>query len=154
MDELALATNTDPVAFRLQYASTRATSPWSRRWRKAGWKPHVGASKNRRATCSPASPSVRGQTRVAVIAEVDVNRTTGKVWAKRFFVAHDCGQVIAPDLLRLTLEGQIVQTASRSLHEEVMFDNKGVTSTDWLSYPILDIKDAPEAIEIVLIDRP
>jgi CO/xanthine dehydrogenase Mo-binding subunit len=62
--------------------------------------------------------------------------------------------VIAPDLLRQTLEGQIVQTASRALHEEVMFDNKGVTSVDWASYPILDIKDAPETIEIVLIDRP
>jgi nicotinate dehydrogenase subunit B len=97
---------------------------------------------------------VRGQTRVAVIAEVDVNRTTGKTWARRFYVAHDCSQVIAPDLLRQTLEGQIVQTASRALHEEVMFDNKGVTSVDWTSYPILDIKDAPEAIEIVLIDRP
>jgi CO/xanthine dehydrogenase Mo-binding subunit len=98
--------------------------------------------------------AVRGATRVAVIAEVEVNRTTAKVWARRFFVAHDCGQVIAPDLLRQTLEAQVVQTASRALCEEVKFDNKSVTSADWLTYPILDITEAPEAIEIVLVDHP
>jgi CO/xanthine dehydrogenase Mo-binding subunit len=98
--------------------------------------------------------AVRGETRVAVIAEVEVNRTTGKVWARRFFVAHDCGQVVAPDLLRLTIEGNIVQTTSRSLYEEVMFDQNNVTSVDWLTYPIIDIKDAPESIEIILIDHP
>jgi nicotinate dehydrogenase subunit B len=98
--------------------------------------------------------AVRGATRVAVIAEVEVNRITAKVWARRFYVAHDCGQVIAPDLLRQTIEGQVVQTASRALAEEVKFDNKTVTSADWLGYPILDITEAPELIDIVLIDRP
>ena len=47
-----------------------------------------------------------------------------------------------------------MQALSRSLFEEVSFDQNMVTSVDWLSYPILDIKDAPESIEVVLIDRP
>ena len=92
--------------------------------------------------------------RSAVIAEVEVNRNSGRVWARRFYVAHDCGQVIAPDLLRQTLEAQIVQTTSRALYEEVKFDNKNVTSVDWNGYPILDMKDAPETIDITLIDHP
>jgi CO/xanthine dehydrogenase Mo-binding subunit len=73
---------------------------------------------------------------------------------KRYVVAHDCGLVIAPDLVKQTLEAQIVQTTSRALFEEVKFNNKTVTSVDWQSYPILDMKDAPEAIDITLMDRP
>jgi CO/xanthine dehydrogenase Mo-binding subunit len=69
-------------------------------------------------------------------------------------VAHDCGQIIAPDLLRLTIEGNVVQSTSRALWEEVKFDANNVTSTDWRSYPILDMTEAPETIDIVLIDHP
>ena len=76
------------------------------------------------------------------------------MWAKRFTVAQDCGQIIAPDLLRLTIEGNIVQSTSRALWEEVKFDEKSVTSTDWKSYPIVDMTEAPETIDIILIDHP
>src|SRR5262249_15286011 len=62
--------------------------------------------------------------------------------------------IIAPDLLRQTIEGNIVQSTSRALWEEVKFDDKAVTSIDWLGYPILDMTEAPEAIDIVLIDHP
>ena len=158
MDELAVATNTDAVEFRMQYLSHKGDLAVVKTVaEKANWKPHAGARKQTRGDVfvgQGLAYSVRGQTRVAVIAEVEVNRNTGKVWARRFYVAHDCGQVIAPDLLRQTLEAQIVQTASRALIEEVKFDNKNVTSVDWQSYPILDIKDAPESIDITLIDHP
>jgi nicotinate dehydrogenase subunit B len=38
--------------------------------------------------------------------------------------------------------------------EEVAFDRAKVTSVDWLPYPILHITEAPEAVDIVLINRP
>jgi CO/xanthine dehydrogenase Mo-binding subunit len=158
MDELALATGMDPVEFRLHYLTNmRDIALIKTVAEQASWQPHVGARKRAVGdvfTGQGIAYAVRGATRVAVIAEVEVNRTTAKVWARRFFVAHDCGQVIAPDLLRQTLEAQVVQTASRALCEEVKFDNKSVTSADWLTYPILDITEAPEAIEIVLVDHP
>jgi CO/xanthine dehydrogenase Mo-binding subunit len=59
-----------------------------------------------------------------------------------------------PDGLRRCIEGNVVQGTSRALSEEVAFDRARVTSTDWLSYPILDITEAPEAVDIVLINRP
>jgi CO/xanthine dehydrogenase Mo-binding subunit len=158
MDEVALATNMDPVAFRLRYLENpRDKAVIMAAAEKANWQPRVGPRKQANGnilTGQGIAYAVRGETRVAVIAEVEVDRTTAKVWARRFFVAHDCGQIIAPDLLRLTIEGNIVQTTSRALKEEVMFDQSNVTSVDWLSYPIVDIKDAPEAIEIILIDHP
>ena len=89
-----------------------------------------------------------------MIAEVDINRTTGKIWARKFTVAHDCGQIINPDGLKMCIEGNIVQGVSRTLWEEVQFDKQAVTTVDWLTYPILDITEAPEAIETVLINHP
>ena len=96
----------------------------------------------------------RGGTTVAVVAEVEVNRQSGRVWAKRFVVAHDCGLIINPDGLRRAVEGNIIQAMSRALKEEVKFDRNNVTSIDWFSYPIAESTDAPEAIDVVMINRP
>jgi hypothetical protein len=76
------------------------------------------------------------------------------VWARKFTVAHDCGLIINPDGLRRCIEGNVVQGTSRALSEEVTFDRAKVTSTDWTSYPILDITEAPEAVDIVLLNHP
>jgi nicotinate dehydrogenase subunit B len=76
------------------------------------------------------------------------------VWAKRFTVAHYCGLIINPRGLELTIEGNIAMALSRTLFEEVKFDRERVLSIDWTSYPILKIQNAPEQIDIVLINRP
>src|SRR5262249_49314019 len=96
----------------------------------------------------------RNGTVVAVVAEVEVNRSTGRVWARQITVAHDCGLIINPKGLRLTIEGNVVQALSRTLFEEVQFDRDQVLSVDWANYPILEIQDAPERIDIVLLDHP
>jgi CO/xanthine dehydrogenase Mo-binding subunit len=96
----------------------------------------------------------RNGTRVAVIAQVDIDRSTGKIWARKFTVAHDCGQIINPDGLEKCIEGNIVQGISRALWEEVKFDEKNVTSVDWMTYPILDITETPETIDFALINHP
>ena len=139
MDELALALNMDPVEFRVRnLKDARDIAVIKAVAEKAGWQPRVGARKQIKGDVyvgQGIAYATRGGTRVATVAEVEVNRSTGKVWAKRFTVAQDCGQIIAPDLLRLTIEGNIVQSTSRALWEEVKFDEKSVTSTDWKSYP-------------------
>ena len=112
------------------------------------------ASEGRRVTGQGIAYAASGRPACAIIAEVEVNRSTSKIWARRFVVAHDCGQIVAPDLLRQVIEAQVVQTTSRALYEEVKFDSRNVTSVDWMTYPILDIKDAPESIDIVLLDHP
>jgi CO/xanthine dehydrogenase Mo-binding subunit len=62
--------------------------------------------------------------------------------------------IVNPQGLRYTIEGGLVQALSRTLYEEVQFTPDQVKSVDWNSYPILDIKDTPEVIDIVLINRP
>ena len=96
----------------------------------------------------------RGGTIVAAVAEIEVEKKTGRIRAKKITVAHDCGLIINPEGLRYTIEGNVVHGLSRTLFEEVQFDRDRVTSVDWLTYPILDIKDAPEAIDVVLVNHP
>jgi CO/xanthine dehydrogenase Mo-binding subunit len=96
--------------------------------------------------------SFRGQTVVAQIAEVEVNRQTGHVRAKRLVCAHDCGLVVNPKSLRHTIECGTLHGLSRALHEEVRFDTEKVTSVDWVSHPTLRHADVPERVDVVLVN--
>ena len=89
-----------------------------------------------------------------MVADVEVHRTSGRVWVRKWTIAHDCGLIVNPDLVRLTVEANVTQSTSRALMEEVTFDDKNVTSVDWIGYPILEMKDAPKEIDVILIDHP
>jgi nicotinate dehydrogenase subunit B len=158
MDEVAAALNMDPIEFRLRYVKDpRDVAVIKAAAEKAGWQ--FRSSPRRDQTGDNVSGrgiayAQRNGTRVAMIAEVDIDRRNGKIWVRKFTVAHDCGQIINPDGLRMTIEGNVVQGISRTLWEEVKFDNNNVTSVDWLSYPILDMTEAPDQIDVVLINHP
>jgi CO/xanthine dehydrogenase Mo-binding subunit len=158
MDEVAAALNLDPIEFRLRHVKDpRDIALIKAAAQKANWE--TRASPRRGQTGSKVQGrgiaySQRNGTRVAVVAEVEVDRASGKIWARRFTVAHDCGQIINPDGLEKCIEGNIVQGVSRTLWEEVKFDNKNVTSVDWQTYPILDITETPEKVDFVLINHP
>jgi CO/xanthine dehydrogenase Mo-binding subunit len=156
IDEVAQAAGADPVAFRLKLVKDpRDRDVIRAAAEKANWKPrprpHRGGSGT--AVGRGIGYAQRNGSTVAVIAEVEVDRSSGKVWGRRYFVAHDCGIVVNPGELHRVIEGNIVQGTSRALFEEVKFDGKNVTSIDWLGYPILESTDAPESIDIVLLDR-
>jgi nicotinate dehydrogenase subunit B len=158
IDELAAALKVDPVEFRLRYVrEARDIAVIKAAAEKAGWQTRPSPRNDRtgdKATGRGIAYAQRGPTRVAVIAEVDVDRTTGKIWARKFTVAHDCGQIINPNGLHHAIENNVVQATSRTLWEEVKFDNKTVTSVDWKTYPILDVTETPEQVDIVMIDHP
>src|SRR5947208_14628067 len=85
--------------------------------------------------------------------EVAVDKKTGKINVRRVTCAHDGGLIVNPDGLRNQIEGSILQTLGRTLHEEVKFNRARVTSVDWATYPILTFPEVP-AVEVALIDRP
>jgi CO/xanthine dehydrogenase Mo-binding subunit len=160
MDELAAAAGVDPVRFRLNHlADKRMIALLKAVVKQAGWQarksPKPGALKStaKIATGRGVALSLRGGTYNAEVAEVEVNRVTGKVRVTRFVVGQDNGLTINPRAVKLTMEAGVTQTISRTLWEEVTFDQSNVTSTDWSKYPILTFMDEP-VIETVLIDRP
>jgi CO/xanthine dehydrogenase Mo-binding subunit len=159
IDECALAANADPVAFRLAHITDlRHRDVIEAAAKAAGWKPGLPGARRggsgQTATGMGFAYAPRGQTIVAMACEVEVDRATGRIWPRRFWVAHECGLIVNPGTLKTVIEGNVVHGASRALFEEVKFDAKNVTSLDWVGYPILEMADAPERVEIVLLDRP
>ena len=158
VDELAAAIGMDPLDFRLRNINDpRGVELLQRLAKLANWPSRTGRVQQ-------AGDVVKGRgvsyvkyelvrTYVGVVADVEVDKKTGKVTVKKFYVAHDCGQIINPDGLKNQIEGNVVQTTSRTLLEELQFDRSQVTSVDWKTYPILKFPDVPE-VAIDLIDRP
>jgi nicotinate dehydrogenase subunit B len=159
IDEIAAAVKADPVEFRLQYITApRDAAIVKAVAEKAGWTPRRAPANRVRSLHAKVlhgrgiAYAQRSDTVVAVIADIEVYPKDGRIWARKFTVAHDCGLIINPKSLRQTIEGNVVQGLSRTLFEEVHFDRNTVKSVDWASYPILEIRDAPEEIDIVLIN--
>jgi nicotinate dehydrogenase subunit B len=89
----------------------------------------------------------------ATVAEVEVNKKTGKVRVTRVVVSHDVGIIINPRGIKAQIEGNVVHGVSRSLKEEVVLDGKTSKSRDWESYQVLRFTELPE-VKIALINRP
>jgi nicotinate dehydrogenase subunit B len=159
IDECAAAAGADPVEYRLRYltdprgiAVLRAAANMAK-WdtRPSPRRDQSGIIARGRGIAYVKYENVR--TYVAGVAEVEVNRQTGTIRCTRFYVSHDCGQIINPDGVRAQIEGQIIQTVSRTLKEELKWNRSRVTSVDWASYPILRFPEVPE-VHMELINRP
>jgi CO/xanthine dehydrogenase Mo-binding subunit len=156
-DEVAAASGADPLQLRLQYLhDARGAEVLERLAVLSSWRQRPKPDRQGEIVIGRGLAFVKYElvrTYVGVVAEVQVNTKSGEISAKRFYVAHDCGQIINPDGLRNQIEGNVVQTVSRVLKEEVSFDRSMVTSLDWGTYPILTFPEVPE-VTIDLIDRP
>jgi nicotinate dehydrogenase subunit B len=153
MDELAAAAGTDPIDFRLAHMKDpRARAVIETVAKKSGWargEPGDGRTGRGIGFAKYKNLSVY----VAVVADVDVERSSGNVRVPRAVAVVDAGLVINPDGLSNQIEGGMIQSTSWTLHEAVRFDRNAILSRDWSSYPILTMPDVPE-IDIELLNRP
>ena len=153
-DELAAAAGRDPLALRLEGISDpRGIEVLRRAAALIGWQARSAPAKTGVGRGIAYIHYKNNESYVAVAVEAEVERSSGTIRVRRISCAHDCGLVINPDALRAQIEGNILQTLSRTLHEEVRFDRARVTSVDWASYPILRFPEVPEIV-IDLVDRP
>jgi len=157
MDEIAARVKGDPVEYRLRHLrDPRLIDVVKAAAKAANWQPRP----------SPRSPtgtaSGRGIACVlyegdngycAMVAEVDVDRGSGRIAVKRLVVAQDCGPISSPDGMKNQIEGGVLQGMSRALGEAVTWDDRKVTSVDWRTYHSLTMGADMPAIEIVLINR-
>lgn len=167
IDELAAAAKADPVEFRLRlieagkgddsgFKRARSIACIKAAAEKFGWDARPSPNPKRAngdiVTGRGIAYAYRSQTVVAQIAEVEVNRKTGRIWVKRLVIAHDCGLVINPEALIRTVENGALHSVSRALYEEVKFDTEKVTSVDWVTSPTLRHDDVPEKIDVVIVN--
>jgi nicotinate dehydrogenase subunit B len=159
LDEIAVATDTDPIELRLRYLKKdREHDVIRAAATQYGWDTRA----------SPRNDQARGNiavgrgfayrqmhdTFVATIAEVKVHRDTGVIEIERMVCAHDCGLIVNPEIIKHVIDRQMVWQTGRTLFEEVQFDENMVTSVDWLTYPVIKMASVPKSIDIVLINRP
>jgi nicotinate dehydrogenase subunit B len=159
LDEVAAATGTDPVDFRLHYL----THPRDRdavriaaehyKWEK---RPSPRRDKKDEEVVVGRGIAYRRHftTFIALIAEVRVHRKSGMIEPIRYVCAHDVGLIVNPETLRHVIDRQLVYGTSRTMFEELRFDHNMVTSVDWETYPVLHADFPLPQIDIVLIDRP
>jgi len=159
LDEIAAATGQDPIEFRLRHvADERSAAVLRAAAKAAGWvsrpSPGPDARSGARIARGRGVSLVASQrsTWVATIADVEVDRQTGLVTAKRITVAVDPGIVVNPVGIEAQIEGATIYATSRTLKEEVRYNRSTVASSDWLSYPILRFMEVPD-IRIELLNR-
>ncbi len=160
IDELAHALKMDPFEFRRKNIGDK-------RWlgvleaaaNAAGWKPRVMASSLSNDEVVRGRGIGLGTHHVsygAAVADIEVNRRTGVIVATHLYGALDAGLAVNPALVETQIIGQMIQSASRVLKEEVLFDKRGVTSLDWESYPVMRFAEHPAVTPVVVqrIDEP
>jgi nicotinate dehydrogenase subunit B len=153
-DELAAAAGRDAVEFRLQgLTDPRGIEVLKRATALIGWKTRPSGAKSGSGRGMAYIHYKNNESYVAIAIEADVDRSSGAIRVQRVACAHDCGLIINPDALKAQIEGNILQTLSRTLFEEIAFDRSRVTSVDWSTYPILTFPDAPQIL-IDLVSRP
>jgi CO/xanthine dehydrogenase Mo-binding subunit len=165
IDELAYAAKMDPYLFRVQNVASAVDPlfPWyyRERWlgvlnaaaQAAKWQPRVAASSLSDAkvvTGRGISSSPHSWTPATAISEIEVNKKTGKIVVKKLYMSMDAGLSVNPAFVENQIVGGAVQAVSKTLHEQVNFDNRRITSLDWVTYPILRFRDSPEVIPIVV----
>jgi CO/xanthine dehydrogenase Mo-binding subunit len=161
LDEIAAQVKADPVEYRLRHlADPRLIDVVKSAAKAAAWEarpsPRTGQRRN-------GVVSGRGISCVlyegdngycAIVAEVDVNLDSGRILVKRLVIAADVGPISNPDGLRNQLEGGALHGVSRTLNEEVTWDEQKITSIDWRTYRPLPVGADIPKIETVLINRP
>jgi len=160
MDEIAAVAKADPVDYRLRHLrdprlievvkSVAKAAKWETRPSPRPGIRRTGVATGRGVSCVLYEGD---NGYCAMVAEVEVNQDTGEITATRFVIASDCGPISNPDGLRNQLEGGALHGLSRTLLEEVKWDNQKVVSIDWSSYPPLFLGANVPKIETVLIDR-
>ena len=153
IDELAHAVGEDPVTFRLKYLEdVRARQVIEAVAQKANWQSETRPQRDGRGRGFAFAQYKNSLCYSAVVVDLRVDVDSGEVHLERVVIGADAGQVVNPDGLSNQLEGGFVQAASWTLKEQVHFNENGITSLDWDSYPILRFPDAPQ-IETIILNR-
>ncbi|MFA6180361.1 MAG: molybdopterin cofactor-binding domain-containing protein, partial [Candidatus Methylopumilus sp.] len=165
IDELATEAGVDPIEYRLRYLkNSRATDLVKAVAKRADWIPRPvwkepeaegGVVRGRGFAYALYVHSKfpgYGAAWSAWIADVAVNTSTGDVSVTRVVAGQDSGLMINPDGVRHQIHGNVIQSTSRALMEEVSFDRAAVTSREWGAYPIITFPDIPK-IDVLMLPR-
>src|SRR6266478_6236537 len=165
IDELSTEAGVDPIEYRQRYLrDSRAIDLVNAVAERAGWTPRpvwnepIAEGDIVRGRGFAYAQYVHskfpgfGAAWSAWIADVAVNKATGDVSVTRVVAGQDSGLMINPDGVRHQIHGNVIQSTSRALMEEVSSDHNAVTSREWGAYPIIKFPDIPK-IDVLMLPR-
>lgn len=150
MDELAEKAGKDPYEFRLVHLGDERAKAVIRKLREMTTRQK---SSNGTAIGIAFSRYKNAASYCAVAAQVSADKKEGTVQVQKMWAAIDAGEVINIDGLKNQTEGGMIQSASWTLKEQVKFDNRNITSTDWNAYPIFRFTEVPD-VEVAVLNQP
>ena len=160
ISEAAALAGVDALQFRIDHATEERAIGVLKAVRDAsGWDTRPSP---RSDAVSTGTAPVRGRgvslmlrsgTYWACACQIAITPSTGAIVVEKYTIAVDPGIVVNPMQLKRNVEGGAVMGISHALFEEVTFDEGGITTEDWNSYPIPTMADIPE-IKVVLLNNP
>ncbi|MBW4023060.1 MAG: molybdopterin-dependent oxidoreductase [Proteobacteria bacterium] len=166
IDEAAAEAGVDPIEYRLRYLDdARAVDLVRAMAERVDWVPHTapgslgGEGDILRGRGFAYALYVHGKfpgtpaAWSAWVADVEVNKATGDVALTRVTVGQDSGLMINPAGVRHQIHGNVIQSVSRVLKEEVTFSTTAVATKEWGGYPIITFPEVPP-IDVLMVPRP
>jgi CO/xanthine dehydrogenase Mo-binding subunit len=158
--EAAALVGADAIQFRIDHAKEERLINVLKEVRDAsGWDTRPSPRPGAKSTGSEpvhgrgVSAMFRSGTYWACVCQIAVTPSTGAIAIEKYTIAVDPGIVVNPFQLKRQVEGGAMMGISHALYEEAMFNESGVTSRDWNTYPIAKMTDTPE-IKVILINNP
>jgi isoquinoline 1-oxidoreductase len=149
MDELARATNLDPLEFRLRNLSDqRLRAVLQAAAQKFGWPPH----KSKEGQGFGIAAGNEKGSYVATCAEVICHTKSKQLQVVRLVTAFECGAIVNPNGLRNQVVGANIQGLGGTLFESIQFENGRIKNPHFAAYRVPRFRDVPQ-IETVLLDR-
>jgi isoquinoline 1-oxidoreductase subunit beta len=151
IDEMAKGEGKDPIAFRLALAEgaprmqtlLRAVAEMS------DW------STKRNGTALGVATMVKDDTLAAGVAEVSVDRATGKLKVHNVWCAIDAGIAVQPRNLAAQTEGSIIYGLGHVLREKIVIKDGQVKQSNYTDYEVARMSDVPNIqVKVVSTDNP
>ncbi|HET7671451.1 MAG TPA: molybdopterin cofactor-binding domain-containing protein, partial [Burkholderiales bacterium] len=154
VDQMAVDAGMDPIQFRLErmHATPRARAVFEKVAQMSDWKaPRPSGPEGGRAL--GVSVSERSGSLGAGVAEVSVDKATGRIRVHKAWLAVDGGLVVQPEMARANVESGILHGLSSVLHERLTIKNGEVQQSNFHDYHLLRMSDIPEVMEVAFVER-
>jgi isoquinoline 1-oxidoreductase beta subunit len=150
VDQMAAEANMDPIEFRLERMNPtpRARAVFEKVREMSNW-----SAPRAEGRAVGVSVTERSGSLGAGVAEVSIDKSSGKIRVHKAWVAVDGGLVVQPEMARANIESGILYGLSSVLHERVTIKEGAVQQSNFHDYHVLRMSDIPETMEVAFVER-
>ena len=149
VDQMAADQGMDPLEFRLQKMSL---TPKARKCFETVAQMCDWTAKRPEGRALGLSVSERSGSLAAGVAEISLDRASGKIRMHKAWIAVDGGVIVQPEAAKANIESGIIHGLSSVLHERATVKDGKVEQSNFHDYTLMRISDVPEEMTVKFID--